>query len=316
MRAGKIFTTFLILFSIVAICFGQDFVEDENWLKGLGTEADYFSNLTYPFTKFTKEDLTKGKQWLKAVREFKQKDEWEGIFYRNTGIGDSKLIWNSEGGFFDFYFYHYLKHFDYGTANNSPGFVVLASDKKHSTTTKLIKIKFGERHFLVPENRLKDFCERAVGLNADSSDFNYYLIKEDDMEKKVFGLPILPSKYRHFLRFPIEAKVISIGKKEIVPNEQSTKEYNFDDIYYSVTLNAGKNKNVKKDMSLFVEDLGEWIQITKVLPTKSIGFIRRNFDENRQEKCWDSEGGNGQIISCKEIKVGMKSKTKVSEMSF
>lgn len=62
-------------------------------------------------------------------------------------------------------------------------------------------------------------------------------------------------------------------------------------------------------MNFFVEDLGEWIEIIKVLQNSSLGFIRRDFNENKQEQCWDSECGSGQLISCKEVKIGMKAKT-------
>jgi len=322
MQPRKILKTFLFFLSIVGFCFGQEIVEDENWLKGVGTEADSLPSLIYPFTNFTKEDLSKGKQRLKIVRLSASKNEWEGTYYSNTEIGDSKLIWNSEGGFFDFYFYHYLKRFNYGTVNNSLSVVELVSEKplisasrKNQTTrTRLIKVKVGEKHFLVPENRLLDFCKRVVGQSTDLQDFYYYKTKQEDMEKKVFGLPRLPSEYKHFLRYPIEAKIINVGRKKIIPNEQSTKEFNFDDIHYPVTLNAGKNKKIKIKMNFFVEDLGEWIEITKILQTKSVGIIRRDFDENKKEQCFDSEGGSGQIIPCKEIRVGMKSKTKISGM--
>jgi hypothetical protein len=324
MRPRKILQTFLVFLLFAGFCFGQEIVEDENWLKGFGTEADYLPSLIYPFTTFTKENLTKGKQRLKTVRQFAPNNEWEGTYYTNTGIGDSKLLWSSEGGFFNFYFYHYLKSFNYGIVNDSPSFVVLVSEKplistsskKQSAKTKLIKVKIDEKHFLVPENRLQDFCDRAVGLSTDIGDFYYYWTKEVDMRKEVFGLPILPSEYKHFLRHPIKAKIISIESKKIIPNEQSTKEFNFEDIHYQVTLNAGKNKNMKIGMNFFVEDLGEWLEITKVFQTKSIGFIRRDFDENKQEECRDSESGNGQLIPCKEIKVGMRAKTKASEMYF
>lgn len=321
MRTRKFLKPLLIFLLIAGNCFGQEITEDENWLKGLGTEADYLPALIYPFTKFTTEDLTKGKQRLKTVRQFTPKDEWEGIYYRNVEIGDSKLIWNLEGGFFNFDFYHYLKHFDYGTVNDSSNFVELASeksiistsDKKQLVEPKLIKVKTGEKHFLVPENRLQDFCERVAGLSTILQDFYYYWIKEEDMKKEVSGLPILPPEYRRFLRNPIEAEIIGIGKRKIVPNDQSA-EFNFNDIHYTVTLNAGKNKNVKVKTNFFVEALGEWVEITEVFQTRSVGFIGRGFDENNQEQCRDSEGGTGQIIPCKEIKVGMNAKTKVNGM--
>jgi len=324
MQPRKILKTFLFFLSIVGFCFGQEIVEDENWLKGFGTEADYLPSLIYPFTNFTKEDLSKGKQRLKIVRLSASKNEWEGTYYSNTEIGDSKLIWNSEGGFFDFYFYHYLKRFNYGTVNNSLSVVELVSEKplitasrkNQLTRTRLIKVKVGEKHFLIPENRLLDFCERVVGRSTDLQDFSYYKMKQEDMEKKVFGLPRLPSEYKHFLRYPIEAKINNVGKKKIIPNEQSTAEFNFNNIHYPVTLNAGKNKKIKIKMNFFVEELGEWIEITKILQTKSIGIIRRGFDENKKEQCFDNEGGSGQIVPCKEIRVGMKSKTKIIGMQF
>lgn len=322
MQSRKILKTFLIFLLSAGFCFGQEIVEDENWLKGLGTEADYLPSLSYPFTTFTTEDLTQGKRRLKSVRQFAPKNKWEGTYYSNTAIGDSKLLWSAEGGFFNFYFYHYLKRFSYGTVTDSPTFVVFVSEKpliansskKQAAKRTLIKVKFGEKHFLVPENRLQDFCDRAAGLSTDLQDFYYYWTKEEDMRKEVFGLPILPPEYKHLLRHPIESKIISIGKKKIIPNKQSTKEYNFDDIHYPITLNAGKNKNIKIKMNFFVEDLGEWIEITKVSQTKSIGFIRRDFDQKGQEQCWDSEGGSGQLIACKEIKIGMISKTKASDL--
>jgi hypothetical protein len=291
-------------------CKNLSTMADENWLKGLGTEADNLPSLSYPFTTFTKEELLQGKRRLKFVRQFAPKNEWQGIYYSNTGIGDSKLIWNSEGGFFNLYFYHYLKRFNYGTVIDSPTFVLLVSEKSSISTSskkqvaksKLVKVKLSEKHFLVPENRLQDFCDTAAGLSTNLGDFNYYWTKEEDMRKEVFGLPILPSEYKHFLRYPIEAKIIGIGKKKTIPNEQSTKEFNFDDIHYPITLNAGKNKNIKIKMNFFVEDLGEWIEITKVFQTKSIGFIRRDFEENGQERCWDSESGSGQLILVKKLK--------------
>ena len=69
-------------------------------------------------------------------------------------------------------------------------------------------------------------------------------------------------------------------------------------------------------MNFYVADLGEWIEITEVSANKSIGKFRRSLDEDNQEQCFDLEGGQGQIIPCQEIKIGMKAKTKVSESYF
>jgi len=312
MKPAKFFLIFIVILFFTVVSFGQNVTESDNWLKGFNTEADYLPTLLYWSGKFTKEDLDKGKKRLNLIRQFAPKDEWEGLYYGETGIGGKKFIWNSVGGFFYFYFYHELKSFYFGTAANFPGFVELnyeelpipGINKSKSAKPKLVKVKLGEKHFLVPENRLQDFCNLAAGLNKQSDDFNYYWTKEEDIEKRVFGLPVFSSSYKRFLRNPLEAKIIGIGKKKVIPNEQSTKEYNFDDILYPVTINAGINKNLKIGMNFFVEDSGEWIEITNVLQNKSNGFIRRNFDENMQEQCRDSEGGSGQTIPCKKIKSG------------
>lgn len=321
MKLISFFTAFLFLLSISTISFGQETGEDENWLKGFNTEADYMPTLVYwSFERFSLKDIPQAKKKLSIVRQHTPKTEWEGLYYSNAEIGDNKFIWNAAGGFFDFYFYHTLKSFNFGTARDFSGFIELnyekqtfsQTNKRFASKIKLIKVKVGEKHFLVPENRLQDFCERAAGLSTDSWDFNYYWMKEEDKEKSVFGLPILPAEYRKYLRYPAETKITRIGNRKIIPNEQSTKEYNYDDIHYPVTVNAGKNKNLKTRMNFFVEDLGEWIEITKVSQNKADGFVRRDFDETNKEQCWDSEGGSGQPIPCKQIKVGMKAVTKGS----
>lgn len=158
----------IILFS--KLCFGQEYIEDENWLKGFRTEADSFPTLTYwPTRTFSLEDVDRGKQRLSSIRNFTPRNEWEGAYYANTGIGDYKFIWNAEGGFFSFYFYHTLKTFYFGKIRDSSGFIELdyerfpfsQTDRKAVFENKLIKVRVDETHFLVPENRIQDFCERA-----------------------------------------------------------------------------------------------------------------------------------------------------------
>ncbi|HEX8636417.1 MAG TPA: hypothetical protein VF692_00030, partial [Pyrinomonadaceae bacterium] len=129
------------------------------------------------------------------------------------------------------------------------------------------------------------------------------------------GLPVLPEKYRRFLRFPINVEITRFRNSRIYRNKSVDGTVNYDEIHHFVILGAGKNKGVKLRMNFFAEDLGEWIEITKVLQNSSIGVIKRGLEE-KQEQCRNLEGGQGDIIPCKEIKVGMKVKTKVSESFF
>lgn len=313
----KVITVLLSSLLFAGLSFGQELNEDENWLKGFRTEADYLPTLLYWEPKaFTREDLENGKRRLGIIKQYAAHSEWEGLYYANTGIGSYKFIWNTEGGFFSFYFYHTLKSLYFGTVKNYSGYIELTYEKptfrqkRQKVRDKLVKVSIDETHFLVPESRLREFCERAAGFETDLSDFNYYWIKEDDMEKRRDGLPALPPEYKNFLRYPAEARISRLGKREIVRNKQSTPEHNFDEIRYFVILDAGRDARLKKDMSLFVKELGEWILLTNVLRNRSIGFIRRDFVENGQEQCRDSQGGNGDLISCRYLKVGLIVKTK------
>ena len=128
-------------------------------------------------------------------------------------------------------------------------------------------------------------------------------------------MPVLPEKYRHLLRSPINTKITCIGKRQIHQDKFDDGTVNSEEVYRFVVLGAGANKKIKTGMNFFAEDLGEWIEVTKVSANSSIGKIRRSLNE-KKEVCRDLEGGQGQIIPCKPVKIGMKVKTKTSELFF
>lgn len=319
MKLQKVFLFTLILIVSFQICFGQEVDFEGNWFREIRGVDDYFSS--YDFKFYTKEDVVKAKGRFYLIKQTPFKNEWEGIYTHGAMTGMAELHWSSAGGFVYFDVYHTLRRLDFGGAIDKTDAVNLMSEKsassrKSSFSTNLIKVKFGDRHFLVPENRLADFAERTVGLSTDLEDYEYYLDKLDEAENEVFGLPILPKKYEKFLRFPIETKIIAIGKRQIYQGKFPDGTVNYEEIYRFVILGAGKNKNIKVGMNFYVANLGEWIEITEVSANKSIGKFRRGLDEDNQEQCLDSEHGQGQTIDCKEIKIGMKAKTIVSESYF
>ncbi len=76
MKVLYFFTAFLILLSISIISFGQETVEDENWLKGFNTEADYMPTLVYwDFERLSLKDIPQAKIRLDSVRKFTPQSE-------------------------------------------------------------------------------------------------------------------------------------------------------------------------------------------------------------------------------------------------
>ena len=294
--------------------------EDKYWMSDIIGIYCKGSGITYNFNNYSKEDVQKAKSKYQSIKNESQISEWEGLYYYPfTAVGDRKLFWSSNNGYFSFYCYHKMDYIDYGNVLNSSDFIKLSSDKdpaKNVKKSKLIKIKFGDKHFLVYEEYIKSFLEAAAGLNKrELSDSRYsnlfdYWKKEKDIEAEVFGQPIVPEMYKKWIKVPIKTEIIKIGERKTIPSERSNEKYNFDDIHYLVTLNSGKNKDIKVGMDFFVKEMNEWIQITKVLEKSSIGYFRRDFNSDGKEQCWDDRGGSGYLITCKEIKIGMKAVTK------
>lgn len=319
MKLQNTFLALLILLVSFQNSFGQEIDFEGNWFREIKGYDD--SNTSYDFQFYTTEDVVKAKNRFNLIKQFPPKNEWEGVYTRNSEIGTAELHWGSASGFVDYYFYHTLRSLDFGIALDKTDSVKLVSQKsptskrKSMFATNLIKVKFGNKHFLVPENRLQDFAERTVGLSTSISDYSYYLQKIDEVENKVFGLPVLPENYRRFLRLPIKTEITRLRNSRIYRNKSVDGTVNYDEIHRFVILGAGKNKSVKLGMNFFAEDLGEWIEITKVLQNSSVGVIKRGLEE-KQEQCRNKEGGQGDIIPCQEIKVGMNVNTKVSESFF
>lgn len=317
----KIIFGLTVLFASLINCFGQEIdFEESNWFKEIIGVDDYYTR--FDFNSYSKEDVVRAKKRFNLIEQSLSKTEWEGTYSYGTEVGETALHWSARGGFVIYRVYHTLSSLDYGSAFNKDDTVNLVSEKspankrKSYFSTNLVKIKFGDKHYLVPQKRVQDFAERAVGLNTELSDFNYYLWKRDESEYEIFGLPILPEKFKQFLRLPVETKIIKIGNRELYQDKFSDGTVNYEEIYYHIVLGAGKNKKIKPAMNFFIEDLGEWVEITKVSAKSSTGKIKRGLNKNRQEECRDSEGGQGQIVLCRKIKLGMNAKTKVSESFF
>lgn len=321
MNIKKSFIILLILFTVSQICLGQEVDFDRNWSKDTKGIDDWHSR--YDYRNYTKEDVEKAINRFQLIQaNSANNDEWEGIYGSGVELGMSEFQWNSTGGFVKFYIYHTLGSLDFGRVINTPDSVTLISEKaitskpKSIFITNLIKVKYGDNHYLVPETRLKDFAERAVGLSVSLGDWGYYLYKSNGVDNELYGLPVLPKKYRHLLRSPINTKITKIGKHIIHQKKRDDGTVTSEDIYRFVTLGAGKDKRVKVGMNFYVDDLNEWIEITEVSQNRSIGKIQRDFDGDGNENCREIEGGSGIGTPCKDIKIGMKARTKVSETFF
>lgn len=310
-----IFASFLLILGF-QISFGQDFQEDENWLGEQGYPQSF---LYHNFKTYSKADVIKAKQKLSLIKQSPTADEWEGYYQQYGELSQIGLIWNSNAGFIHYYIYTCsieLRGLGFGNVTNSADLLTLNYEKRKNEKAKvaqtLVKVKIGERHYLVPEDKLKDFCQLAVGRLFGEKEYNAsinYWWKVSNENKNWEGLPILPDNYSKFVVKPVEAKIIKVGKATIENRKTDEDKIESGDVYHFITVDAGKNQNLKNGMNLYIPELDETAIVEKVFLKSSVAIIYRDFYKTRTERCWDE---NHKIKPCPKINAGMYAKTKGS----
>lgn len=313
MKRLKFSVILSVALALSRISVGQTIEEGGNWYKETRGLDDYYSQ--FDFNKYSKSDVVKAVRKYKQIEQNKPNAEWEGLYLTDSETGNAELHWNGTDGYVFYYVYHTLASLDFGSSENSESAVRLISESSQASkasmrfSSRLVKVKFGSKHFLVPEKHLSDFGERAAGRETSLYPFWTYWQKKDEIGNNVFGLPEFPKQYSRFLKRPIVTQIKSIGRRTIYQDKFDDGSINFEEIHLQVTLRDGSNKRIKPGMDFFVDSLGEWIEILKVKRSSSVGRIVRRFSETGQDECWDSEKGSGNPIPCNTIELGLPART-------
>jgi hypothetical protein len=307
-------TVAMILGYLSVATLAQTLDEESNWFKLVKDRDDYYSR--FDFTRYSARDVLQAAKIYKQIESTPPADEWEGVYGTQVVVGESELRWRGSHGFVFHHVYHTLSVLDHGTVRADSSSLQLLSLKtvgKTSSplfTNKLIKVKVGKTHFLVPESRLKDFALRAVGREVTDLHEWHFWWRLDESEVVSDGLPTFPAGYQHFRVLPIESRIVRVGRTRIIPSESTTPKVNYDDIHIHITLADGYKKGIRVGMDFFIPELGEWAEVIKVGRSSSIARIRRDFDLELRVQCWDSERGSGMPFACKKLKAGLTVTTK------
>jgi hypothetical protein len=340
MKLRKIFLFLLTSILSLQICLGQD-IEDiqpeKNWLANYGIYPTEF--LYHCYDRYSKEDIAKLREKLDLMKDAKSSDEWDGVYFIGSEetVNHLELHINSNTGFIYFNVYTCLpelRNINYGRIVETADFIQLSPEfapnsPRKSEPVKYVKVKWGDKFLLVEESALPFFTEKAVGIYVepedDSSEDRFkwtdFWVKGDSnsvnhnqVENEYVGLPQFPASYRKFQRFPIEAKIISVGNRTVGKADVAGNESgDFMEAVYKVMIGAGKNKGVKTGMTFDVPEIGEEFVIKQVNQNNAIGEIVRSLDENKNDFCIDD---NSNQITCPKIKSSMKVKTKIGYFFF
>jgi hypothetical protein len=289
---------------------------DERWFNGV-SEPWWFGSQVY-----TKEEASVARLIWEQIGEEKivtQNNEWVGTYIVATAeLHTSYLRWSPQLGYVSMGIYSCearVTNLNYGTVVFSPALFQLApkvpirSSKSKSghgshgpqfLPAKYLPVKWGERHYLIPEKSVAAFYGYVSGLGDSGGDF---FVKLADYDKSVEGMPILPPGYERFVRKPVEATVRAVGAKVL------KRSRNFDgspayDFINHVTINAGSANGIRRGMRLFVvgSKERETVEITRVGKYSSRGVIDRLVDDNMKENRWNHDARDWEAYP--DIRVG------------
>ena len=310
----------------LSICWGQELPADqpeENWLKSYGIYSE--QRMYFQYDRYSKEDTEKLREKLSQIRDAKSENEWEGTFYfgPEETVGYSLFRINFNRGFAKIYVYTCLpelRSFSYGSIVNKPDTMELVPDfitgSKSLQHSKYVKVRWGDRLYLVEESSLLAFAEKAVGRfvpneNKDGEgryDWRSFWV-QGDLEKPLQGSPQFPISYKKFERVPINGKTLSIGRRVVMKESwDDNGSFRAESASYTVTINVGLNKGVKRGMIFEVAGSGEILTITRVYSNRAVGTVTRWLNEGKEDHCWNKNSNDN---PCPRLLPGMNIRTQI-----
>ena len=287
-------TSFNLIFTLAIIGFCQivsfaQLNEDGRWKSSL-----YYEAVQINYRSYSESDFTNALAKLEAIEleNNNSTDEWIGDYSAQSGeVNVTALRWSPQAGFVHLNFYTCLpelRGLNYGTVTATPDYILLTSQNSKGSwkASKYLPVKWDERHYLVHDSEVAQFYKFVAGYGWKKDEYVFFdfLLKNDDLEKPIYGMPVFPRGYERFVRKPIEATITEVLRREI-KTEQS---YDGSPAYEShtfVKLNVGSANGIRRGMALNVVDSEDYekVEIVQVDRHSSIGVIIRSLDENKQE---------------------------------
>jgi len=293
---------FFILIAVIPATAQTD--QYGRWINGF-TEPWMFDSKDY-----SKEDaVTFQNRWRQLEGSEKaQTDEWAGFYSVGAETRLFVFRWSPDQGFV---FGSVdtcrpnVDYISYGKVRVSTKFLEIDPEVNNPTTrytgkaalrytelrTRYLKVKWGDLHYLVPEDKIALFCDYVSGRGGygrfgPMNGENYFWQKREDGD--LFGMPVLPPGYDRYVKRPIEPSIVAFGPKVIKRTRVNGGPFYYESIIH-VRLNLGTRSGLRRGMELYIvdDDCGEYVEITHVDGRASSGVIRRVLDDDRKERYHD-----------------------------
>lgn len=318
MRSATALFVSLWFLTCSAAVLGQINFEESNWSKEIGRHDDWYSR--FDLKRYTKEDVEKAKAKFLKIASEKSNDEWTGSYRRETMLGSAEITWHPNSGYVYTYVYHTLAGLGFGRVKSTGDSVSFVSERpgiKHpSFESELIRVKLGERHLLVPKERMTEFAIWAAGREVPTgrrakeiyTEDGFFWEKIDDSNKDIADILTLPAGYSHLIRKPIKLKVLAVGQRRI--KRESGDGWSSEEHSFQLRLSGGRKHGVRVGMRFWVDELEEWTEITSVMASHSFAQLSRPFIDGR-EYCDRYANYGVTEFPCRGLRIGMSARTRI-----
>lgn len=252
--------------------------------------------------------------------------EFAGTYNFGDEFHQHYFVWTPNGGFV---YLHVFENFmvygaAYGRVKLTPDEINLETEyeydlnylkpKSQTKISALVPVKWKGK-YLIPVNQIPRFADYVAGLGefnnlnvfcCMSSEFlRFHGVDENHVSS---SQPILPDKYRRFIKKPLDAKITFVGKQRIGNLSLFEGLYQIssgEKSLFSIRINAGKNQGVRRKMIFTLLDQlkGQFVIVTQVNQKSSSGFLVRELDDKKEEYCF-SNIGEFKPVKCQTIKSG------------
>lgn len=248
-------------------------VADDGWPNGI-TEPWRFDSHRY-----TPAQAAAARAVWERVGDAGGGDAWAGDYLIHMDVRAHYLRWSPKG-FVTFNVNTCMANVDslgYSeTVYDSPGEVVV--DFAGGPRT-YVKVKWGERRYLVLKDEVGAFCDYVAGLGAyngpSNTGYSDFFVHGEDGAKPTALLPTVPPEYQGHVRKPIDARVVRVGRAYVEVNPED--EWH-DELVTPVRISAGSDRGLRRGMTLHALDSDEYderVELTRVGRDYALGIVVR-----------------------------------------
>jgi hypothetical protein len=296
--------TIIFCMLFCAVSSQAQFDAEGRWINGLSEEPLFFYNPIHTLQNV----VTLQTKWrlIEEENALSKDHEWAGDYVIYGETGSVKVLrWSVKEGFvFLFgggcepsvrglnygkvaFSKNLLRLFPEVDAEN-PKILFAEDDERRFFTanfiaSKFVPVKWQGIRYLVAENQVEDFYDYVAGVGDyaphDSLHIlnSFFFPKKEERDESATGneMPVLPSGYERFVKKPVDAEIITVGRSVVRHFAESEETEESDEWVIPVTLNVGTKDGVKLGMTFAIlqEDVREIVKITRVGTKTSKGEI-------------------------------------------